>query len=108
MAATLERVSKVTEKGQTTVPKAVRDALGISYGGQIVFRVDGRGVTLRAAEDEGDDPVLEEFLTFLARDMRSRPDRIKALSPSLARRIAALVKISNVSLDEAIEGEVDL
>lgn len=33
--------ARVTSKGQVTIPKAVRDALGISEGDQIVFRVEG-------------------------------------------------------------------
>ena len=37
----MEAAAKVTSKGQVTVPKAVRDALGISAGDEIVFRVEG-------------------------------------------------------------------
>jgi AbrB family looped-hinge helix DNA binding protein len=36
-------VAKVTSKGQVTVPKAVRTALGIRDGDDIVFRVEGSG-----------------------------------------------------------------
>lgn len=34
--------AKVTSKGQVTIPKAVRDALEIKAGDQIVFRVEDR------------------------------------------------------------------
>lgn len=33
--------AKVTTKGQVTVPKAVRDALGIDAGDHVTFRVEG-------------------------------------------------------------------
>lgn len=37
----MDVAAKVTSKGQVTVPKAVRQALGIKEGDDIVFRVDG-------------------------------------------------------------------
>ena len=42
----MDVAAKVTSKGQVTVPKAVRDALGISEGDVIVFRVEGERATL--------------------------------------------------------------
>jgi antitoxin PrlF len=33
--------AKVTSKGQVTVPKVVRDALGIRAGDEVIFRVEG-------------------------------------------------------------------
>jgi AbrB family looped-hinge helix DNA binding protein len=38
--------AKVTSKGQITVPKAVRDALGIHEGDEVVFRVEGNRAVL--------------------------------------------------------------
>jgi AbrB family looped-hinge helix DNA binding protein len=38
----MDVAAKVTSKGQVTVPKAVREALGIKEGDEIVFRVDSR------------------------------------------------------------------
>ena len=37
----MDIAGKLTTKGQVTVPKAVRDALGLRAGDQIVFRVRG-------------------------------------------------------------------
>ena len=42
----MEIAAKVTSKGQVTVPKAVRDALGIVEGDDIVFRVEGNRAVL--------------------------------------------------------------
>jgi len=38
--------ARVTSKGQVTVPKAVREALGIEEGDTIVFRVEGSRAVL--------------------------------------------------------------
>lgn len=40
MGVLLKEESTITAKGQTTVPKSVRQALGVDYGGRIAFFVD--------------------------------------------------------------------
>lgn len=108
MPALLEETSTITAKGQTTVPKAVRQALGVDYGGRIAFRVDERGVTVHRADAENDDPAIDDFLAFLAADVKHRPQALTALSPALAERIAGLTKEIAVDLDAPIDGDVDL
>ncbi len=39
--AAIEAVCTITAKGQTTVPKAIRQALGVGYGGRIDILVEG-------------------------------------------------------------------
>jgi len=41
----------MSSKGQVTVPKAVRDALGISEGDSVVFRVEGSRAVLARTPD---------------------------------------------------------
>ena len=107
MGVAIEEFSTITAKGQTTIPKAVRQALGVDYGGKIAFRVDKRGVTVvRVEEDE--DPAIGRFLEFMASDMRKHPETIKALSPDLAVRIAALTEGMDMDLDAPIDGDVSL
>ena len=36
----MDVAARVTSKGQITIPKAVRDALGIAEGDEVVFRVE--------------------------------------------------------------------
>lgn len=42
----MDVAARVTSKGQVTVPKAVRDALGIEDGDEVVFRVEGHRAVL--------------------------------------------------------------
>jgi antitoxin PrlF len=107
MQETIEEVSTITAKGQTTVPKAVRKALGVDYGGRIAFRVGPSGVTVVRA-DESEDPALAAFLAFLAADIQGRPDQLSVLSPELAVRIAALTEGIDSDPEAAIQGDVAL
>lgn len=110
MAALLKEESTITVKGQTTVPKSVRQALGVDYGGRIAFVVDdARRVYVEKVTDEVSDPVVDRFLTFLAHDMTRNPgDSIVALPSALRDRMAALVEDINVDLDAGIDGDVAL
>jgi antitoxin PrlF len=47
----VEAAAKVTSKGQVTVPKVVRDALGIKEGDAVIFRVEGDRVVLARTPD---------------------------------------------------------
>ena len=107
MSIALEEFSTITAKGQTTVPKAVRQALGVDYGGRIAFRVSDGGVTVCRA-DSDEDPAIETFLGFLAADIKAHPQAIKALSPDLAARITSLTGDMTINLDDEIDGDVSL
>ena len=47
----MDVAAKVTSKGQVTVPKAVRDALGIHEGDEVIFRVEGNRAVLARTPD---------------------------------------------------------
>jgi antitoxin PrlF len=104
----VEEVCTITAKGQTTVPKAVRQALGVGYGGRIAFRVEGESVTVHALPDEDtSDPALAPFLALLEADIAGRPtNAVVPLTPALATRMEALT--GEVDPDAPIEGEVAL
>lgn len=102
-----EEISTLTGKGQTTVPKSVRKALGLAAGDKIAFHVGEAGVSLRRA-DEASDPAIESFLAFLARDIERHPENLKAFPPELKKRLAGLVDGVAVDLESTIEGDVDL
>ena len=108
MPALFQEIGTITAKGQTTIPKSVRQALGVDYGGKIAFLIDEHGVTLRRADSEHDDPAIDSFLSFLAQDIERRPGALVPLTPAMADRLAALTKGIEADLDAPIDGEVDL
>lgn len=107
----VEEFCTITAKGQTTVPRAVRQALGVGYGGRIAFRVEGHSVTVHALpEDDISDPALAPFLALLEADIAGRPaGAVLPVTPALASRIEALMgELNEVDPDAPIEGEVAL
>lgn len=42
----MDSAARLTSKGQVTIPKEVRDALGLSAGDSVLFRVEGRHAVL--------------------------------------------------------------
>jgi antitoxin PrlF len=47
----MDVAARLTSKGQVTIPKAVREALGLGEGDHLIFRVEGhRAVLARTAE----------------------------------------------------------
>ena len=61
----MDVTSKLTSKGQITIPKAVRDALGLSEGDELVFRVEDNRATISKPKDfiemAGSVPVPPEL-----------------------------------------------
>lgn len=47
----MDVAARVTSKGQVTVPRAVRDALGIEEGDEIIFRVEGNRAVVARTPD---------------------------------------------------------
>jgi len=107
MAAIIEATSTITAKGQTTVPKAVRQVLGVDYGGKIAYRVEGGRVTVHNGEAEHRDPALAAFLGLIEKDIAAG----RGLHDLPAGMVAAMrraMKEVRVDLDEKLEGHVAL
>lgn len=108
VAEVLEIPATVTARGQTTVPAAIRRMLGLNKAGPIVFRRLADG-TITVAKADGpraeDDPALGPFLTFLERDIETRPQAIKPVTQDLYRRAASLVDGVEVDLDSALPSD---
>jgi antitoxin PrlF len=104
MAAVLEVESTLTDRYQTTVPETVRRALRLGKRDKIHYaiRPSGEVVLTRVEAPEGDDPVLGQFLGFLARDIASHPERLHAVDVGLVQRLQSLVGGMEVDLDVAL------
>jgi antitoxin PrlF len=107
MPATLEAESTLTDRYQTTVPEAVRRALRLGKRDKIRYsiRPGGEVVLTRAGTDEADDPLIGQFLGFLARDMADHPERLRAMDTDLLRRVQSLVGGVEVDLDAPLTAD---
>ena len=47
----MEASARVNSKGQITIPRDVRDALGLQQGDSVLFRVDGRRAVIAPSPD---------------------------------------------------------
>ena len=104
MPATLEVESTLTDRYQTTVPETVRRALRLGKRDKIHYtiRPGGEVVLTRVEATGSDDPVLGEFLGFLARDMASHPERLQAVDASFLKRLQSLTGGIEVDLDSPL------
>ena len=55
--------TRVTDKGQTTIPKALREKYGIEPGDEVVWVEGEDGITLRKKRDLPNDAVAAENTT---------------------------------------------
>jgi antitoxin PrlF len=82
------------------------------FNGEVKAHVIAPGQMLVSAiapsreESEENDPVLEAFLAFLAKDMEDHPEQIKPLSADLMERIERLTQGMSVDPDEDLGDEV--
>lgn len=95
--------SSITDRFQTTIPKGVREALGLRRGDRLAYEVRGEEVVVRRRpEQDGDDPALTGFLDLLERDIANRSDRLQRIPDPLVQRGRELVDGVEVDLDAAL------
>jgi antitoxin PrlF len=94
----------LTSKGQVTLPKAVRQLLGLNTGTKVAFDVRGNEVVVSRVEADHEDPAIGAFLTLLGADICNGRN-ITALPDDLAQAMLANAR-HPVNLDEEINGEV--
>ena len=104
MSASLEVESTLTDRYQTTVPETVRRALRLRKRDKLHYtiRPGGEVVLTRAEALRGDDPVLGEFLRFLAGDISSHPERLQAIDAGLVRRLQSLLADVEIDLEATL------
>jgi len=101
MATKLEVESTLTDRYQTTVPETVRRALKLVKRDKIhyIIRPGGEVILTRGNASEANDPVLGQFLGFLANDIAQHPERLQFVDANLVNRLQALVGDIEVDLD---------
>ncbi|WP_218309703.1 type II toxin-antitoxin system PrlF family antitoxin [Alteromonas antoniana] len=103
----LEAESTLTDRFQTTVPSPVRQALHLGKKDKIkyVIQSDGSVIISRAHVAQESDPVLGEFLSFIASDMQAHPERLQPLTASMRESVEALVEGVEIDLDAPLMDE---
>ena len=62
-------------------------------------------VMSRVGAVEVEDPVMGQFLSFLARDFASHPERLSSINVELAGRIQSLVSGVKIDLDAPLSAD---
>lgn len=57
-------LGRITAKAQTTIPRAVRLALGLLPGDEVVWEIDGDHVIMSRAPAGNSDPFVGNFDSF--------------------------------------------
>ncbi|MEY4001735.1 MAG: hypothetical protein RI968_853 [Pseudomonadota bacterium] len=108
MPPVIHEEATLTSKGQLTLPKSIRQALGVDAGGKVAFDLNGSQVVVYRVEDSAGhrDPAIEGFLSLLETDIRSGQN-LTSLPQALERSMMNASK-RQVDLDDEIEGDVSL
>ena len=102
----IHQKATLTSKGQITLPKAIRQTLGVNSGDKLSFQLRGDEVVMTRADAEHKDPAIGAFLELVEKDIRDGK-HVGSLPEDLAQ--AMLAKLERpAELDEDIEGEVAL
>lgn len=102
----IHEVATVTSKGQITLPKSIRQALGITVGSKVAFDLRGTEVVVTRAEAGHEDPAIGAFLALLESDIKSGKHLV-GMPDDLAQAMLANLH-HPADPDEEIVGEVAL
>jgi antitoxin PrlF len=98
--------STLTDRYQTTVPDPVRKVLGLNKRDRIAYTIGSDGqVTISRVENTNNDPLLEQFLDFLATDIQANPQHVRQVSSDLVARMRSLVGDVDLDLDAPLAAE---
>ncbi len=107
MPTTIEVESTLTDRYQTTVPETVRHALRLGKRDKIHYtvRASGEVVLTRAGVSDNDDPVLGQFLCFLAHDIANHPERLQTIDTGFVHRLQLLTDGIEVNFDATLSAD---
>jgi antitoxin PrlF len=92
--------STLTDRYQTTVPEPVRKALGLNKRDKICYTIQANGRVIISRMEQS-DPLLGKFLSFLAKDIESNPDRIQKTSQKINSDLVSRAQdlVSGIEVD---------
>lgn len=114
MITLLQTESTLTDRYQTTIPDAVRKALHLNKRDKILYTVQPDGhVLLSKIEENQYDPIIDNFLDYIAEDIRKNPQHLTSINQTLLNRIESLVTgvefdLNEMLLDEEVTEELPL
>jgi antitoxin PrlF len=100
----IHEIATLTSKGQITLPKSIRQILGVDTGSSVAFdlRDDGE-IVVSHVVSEHEDPAIGAFLDLLATDIQK--GNVQTLPKELAKVLSQYAG-QEVNLDEPIDGDV--
>ena len=99
----LHEVATMTAKGQITLPKAIRQALGVDVGARVAFELHENGrVVVSRADAEHEDPAIGAFLDLLSNDIRAGR-HVRGLPDNLVHSM-----LEHARRDVRLDDDVDL
>lgn len=102
----IHEVATLTSKGQVTLPKSIRQALGVEAGSKLVFELRGGEVVVTRTDAEHQDPAIAAFLTLLAGDIEAGRN-VRGLPEDLARTMLEHAG-HKVDLGDDFDEDVDI
>lgn len=73
---------------------------------KICYTIQANGqVVISRADQAESDPILGQFLNFLARDIEKNPRHLQAISSDLVSRVQSLVAEVDLDLDAPLSDE---
>jgi antitoxin PrlF len=100
--------STLTNRYQTTIPEMVRKTLRLKKRDKIRYTLQTDGtVLISRADQDKNDPVLAQFLTFLANDISQNPKNVSSIGADLVGRIRSLVSGVEPELNSPLSDEDD-
>ena len=102
----IHEVATLTSKGQVTLPKSIRQALGVEAGSKLVFELRGGEVVVTRTDAEHQDPAIAAFLSLLAGDIEAGRN-VRGLPEELARTMLGHAG-HKVDLGDDFDEDVDI
>lgn len=105
--STIRELATITSKGQITLPKSIRQVLGVDAGSKVMFNLleDGQIVVSRAETDH-EDPAISAFLALLARDIEAGRN-VRGLPEDLVRTMLEHAG-HRMDLDDDFDEDVEI